>query len=188
MNMARNLVSASLRCAFLLLLLTNVSAAAFDAFCDSDGVCSGELMDQNGKKGGLQDFSGKPVIVFVTSLTKMAELGKWEEALRPHFSKINTMDIGDINTSSKFILNELDKELKKHVPSDVRIYLDTQNVWAKEFSLDLSRPCVLIFNADHKMVAKFTGKPKGKVLDEVITAAAKYFPLKAESAKQAPAG
>jgi hypothetical protein len=174
-SMARYSVSACLRRVFLALVLTGVCTSAF--------AIPAELMDQDGKKGGLQDFSGKPVIVFVTSLTEMAELGKWEEALRPKFSSINTIDIGDVNTSSKFILKELNKELKKHVPSGVRIYVDTQNIWAKEYSLDLFSPCVLIFNADHKMVAKFTGNPKGDVLDEVVAAAAKYFPLKAAPAK-----
>jgi hypothetical protein len=142
-SMARYSVSACLRRVFLALVLTGVCTSAF--------AVPAELMDQDGKKGGLQDFSGKPVIVFVTSLTEMAELGKWEEALRPKFSSINT--------------------------------IDTQNIWAKEYSLDLFSPCVLIFNADHKMVAKFTGNPKGDVLDEVVAAAAKYFPLKAAPAK-----
>ena len=174
-NRARNSVFACLQRVLLALALSGVSMAVF--------AVPAELMDQDGKKGGLQDFSGKPVVVFVTSLTEMAELGKWEEAIRPKFSSINTMDIGDVNTSSKFILNELNKELKKHVPSGVRIYVDTQNIWAKEYSLDLFSPCVLIFNADHKMVAKFTGNPKGDVLNDVVAAAAKYFPLKAAPAK-----
>ena len=82
-SMAGYSVSAYLRRVFLVLALTGVCTSAF--------AVPAELMDQDGKKGGLQDFSGKPVIVFVTSLTEMAELGKWEEAIRPKFSNINTI-------------------------------------------------------------------------------------------------
>jgi|GEM_PF-1715798 len=173
-SMACNSVSAGLRRFGSALVLT--------AMCTSAFAVPAELMDQDSKKGGLQDFSGQPVIVFVTSLTTMAYLGKWEEAIRSKLPDINTMDIGDIDTSSKFILSELSKELEKHVPSGVRIYLDSQNIWAKEYNLNVGEPCVLIFNADHQLVEKFRGYPKGDLLDQVVGAAGKYFPQKAAAA------
>jgi hypothetical protein len=157
--------------------LRNTSLAlTLSLICAPVFAVPAELMDQNGIKGGMADFSGKPVIVFVTSLTKMANLGKWEEAIRPKLPDINTMDIGDINSSSKFLLKELDKELAKHVPSGVRMYIDPKNIWAKEYKLDLGDPCVLIFDADHNLVKTFRGKPKGDLIDQAVAAAAPYFP------------
>ena len=54
-NMARNSVFACLQRVLLVLALSGVSTAVF--------AVPAELMDQDGKKGGLQDFSGKPVIL-----------------------------------------------------------------------------------------------------------------------------
>ena len=93
------------------------------------------------------------------------------------------MDIGDIDTSSKFVTGELNKELEKHVPKGVRIYLDDKDLWATEYYLDLGEPCVLIFDAEHNLANKFSGDPSGELLDQVVAAAAIYFPQKSGSAK-----
>ena len=134
------------------------------------------LLDQYGNSGGMEKFSGEPVIVFVTSLTQLPKLGKWEEAIRPQLPTINTLDIGDIDTSSKFIRSAVERELKKHVPDGVSVYIDPENLWAKEYDLDLGEPCVLIFDADHALVKQFRGKPEDELLAEVIAEAEKYFP------------
>jgi hypothetical protein len=174
-SITRGLMLRSLSKMTLVLVLSTLCSVAF--------ALPAALPDQNGKLGGMQDFSGKPVIVFVTSLTKMADLGDWEEALRPKLPDINTLDIGDIDTSSKFVTGELTKELKKHVPKGVRIYLDDKDIWATEYQLDLGEPCVLIFDAEHNLANKFRGDPSGELLNQVIAAAAKYFPQKPAAAK-----
>jgi hypothetical protein len=139
------------------------------------------LMDQNGNQGGMDKFTGKPVIVFVTSLTQLPKLGKWEDAIRPKLPNINSLDIGDIGDPPSFIEHKVIKELKKHVPKGMSVYIDKDKLWAKEYKLDLSEPCVLIFDAEHTLVKQFSGKPEGKLLDQVITEAEKYFPAPATS-------
>ena len=134
------------------------------------------LQDQNGKSGGMEDFSGQPVIVFVTSLTQLEKLGKWEEALRPEVPDINSMDIGDIKKPPDFVREEVVKVLRKKLPEGVSVYIDDDNLWEKEYKLDLSEPNVLVFDAQHELIEQFSGKPAGKVLDDVIAAAKTQFP------------
>lgn len=141
------------------------------------------LPDQHGNMGGMDKFTGKPVIVFVTSLHELPDLGKWEEAIRPKLPDMNSLDIGDIDTTSTTIDDLVVKELDKHVPKGISVYIDEKNLWAKEYGLDVSEPCVLIFDAQHNLVEKFSGKPNGKLLDQVVAAAKQYFPP-LESASQ----
>ena len=51
-----------------------IFALLLSALCSAAFAVPPALPDQNGKPGGMEDFSGKPVMVFVTSLTKMADL------------------------------------------------------------------------------------------------------------------
>ena len=134
------------------------------------------LQDQHGNEGGMANFAGKPVIVFVTSLTQLPKLGKWEEAIRPKLPAMNSLDIGDIDSSSKFVRKEVVKALNKHVPKGVSVYIDADNLWAKEYDLNLGDPCLLIFDAEHKLVKQFHGDPNEQLLDEVLAAAKPYFP------------
>lgn len=165
--------SARLLAAIFVLVLCTVSIPAF--------AVPPSLEDQNGKVGGMDDFSGKPVVVFVTSLTQLANLGKWEEAIRPDVPNINSMDIGDIKKAPGFIRKEVIKELKKHVPEGVSVYIDDNNLWEQEYKLDLGEPCVLLFDANHELTNQFRGKPGGQLLDEVVAATKKLFPAPAAS-------
>ena len=134
------------------------------------------LPDQYDNEAGMEKFSGEPVIVYVTSLSQLPDLGKWEQAIRPQIPEINSMDIGDLDTKSGKTLSLVKRELKKHVPDGVSVYIDEENLWAKEYKLDLGEPCVLLFDQDHNLVTRFRGKPKGDLLGEVISAARELFP------------
>ena len=136
----------------------------------------GPLTDQYDKEGGMDKFSGQPVVVFVTSLRELPDLGAWEEAIRPSVPAFNSLDIGDINTSSGLVQKTVVAELKKHVPDGVSVYIDPENTWAKEYDLDLGEPCVLIFDANHELIETFRGKPKGELLENVISQIRKVFP------------
>jgi len=66
--------------------------------------------------------------------------------------------------------------LQKRVPPEVPVLIDMDNSWATTYELDTKEPCLLLFDADHQLVAEFRGRPKGKLVEEVIAALDNYFP------------
>ena len=140
------------------------------------------LPDQYGNEAGMDKFKGEPVVVYVTSLTELPNLGKWEEAIRPQVPNMNSMDIGDIDTTSGMTVGLVKRELKKHVPDGVSVYIDEENLWAKEYDLNLDDPNILFFDESHTLVKTLSGKPKDdELLKEVIAEAKKMFPESEET-------
>lgn len=139
------------------------------------------LPDQFGNTGGLNDFSGKPVLAIVSSRRKLRWIGEWEKALRPEIPQLNSIRIADITDQPRPNTDKVAEILRQRAPDTVSILIDLQNHWATAYELDTSEPCLILFDSDHKVVTKFRGRPKGELVNEVMTALRDYFPAQAES-------
>lgn len=134
------------------------------------------LPDQFGINHELSEFSGQPVLVIVASRRKLRWIGKWEEALRPELPQLNSIRIADINDDPRPELSQVAGLLQKRAPADVSILIDLQNHWATEYELDTKEPCLILFDKEHKVVTRFRGRPKGKLVNEVMLVLREYFP------------
>ena len=66
--------------------------------------------------------------------------------------------------------------LRKRAPEGVSVLIDLQNRWAKNYDLDTSETCLVLFDSNHDVVAKFRGRPKGELVEEVMDALRDFFP------------
>jgi hypothetical protein len=67
------------------------------------------------------------------------------------------------------------------VPEDISVLIDLKSYWAGYYSLDTNEPCLVLLDSDHSVVAKFRGRPKGELVNDVINALRDYFPAADES-------
>ncbi len=139
------------------------------------------LQDQYGINGSLSDFTGQPVLAIITSRRKLPWMGRWEKAIRPELPQLNSIRIADITDKPQPTEARIAEMLRKRAPENVSILIDLQNQWASIYELDTTEPCLVLFNSDHKVVAKFRGRPKGELMNEVMTALRSYFPAVTES-------
>jgi hypothetical protein len=139
------------------------------------------LPDQFGASHSLSDFAGQPVLAIVASRRKLRWIGKWEEALRPELPQLNSIRIADITDEPRPDMAKVAAVLQQRAPADISILIDLQNHWATAYELDTKEPCLVLFDSNHKVVAKFRGRPKGKLVDEVMTALRVYFPAEVAS-------
>ena len=154
----------------LLLLAATTAGAALPA-----------LDDQYGEPGSLEDFSGQAVLVIVTSPRKLRWIGRWEAALRKEIPRLNSVRIADINEEPPPDPERVAEVLRKRVPPGVSILIDLDSEWAAHYQLDTGEPCLVLLDPGHREVARFRGRPKGKLVDEVLTALRDYFPTQADS-------
>jgi hypothetical protein len=154
----------------VLLLCTIAVASAFAA--DS----ASPLQDQYGKPGELSDFSGEAVLAIVVSTRKMVWIGRWEEAIRAELPGLVSIRVADVSDQPPPSYSDVAKILRKRAPEDVSVLIDMQNLWAKNYDLDTSETCLVLFDANHNVVAKFRGRPKGELVEEVMDALRDYFP------------
>jgi hypothetical protein len=139
------------------------------------------LQDQYGSNGSLSDFAGQPVLAIVTSRRKLPWIGRWEKTIRPELPQLNSIRIADITDEPRPTEARVAEMLRKRAPENVSILIDLQNQWASIYELDTTEPCLVLFDSDHKVVAKFRGRPKGELVNEVMTALRNYFPAAAGS-------
>jgi hypothetical protein len=66
--------------------------------------------------------------------------------------------------------------LQRRAPENASILIDLNNSWASHFELDTAEPCLLLLNSQHEIVARFRGRPKKKLVEDVLTASQEYFP------------
>ena len=137
------------------------------------------LPDQFGASHSLHDFAGKPVLAIVASRRKLRWIGKWEEALRPELPQLNSIRIADITDEPRPAVSKVAELLQQRAPANVSILIDLQNHWASAYELDTGEPCLVLFDSEHKVVAKFRGRPKGERVNEVMSVLREYFPAEA---------
>jgi len=137
------------------------------------------LPDQFGESHSLHDFAGKPVLAIVASRRKLRWIGKWEEALRPELPQLNSIRIADITDEPRPAETKVAELLQQRAPANISILIDLQNHWATTYELDTGEPCLVLFDSEHKVVAKFRGRPKGELVNEVLRVLREYFPAEA---------
>lgn len=137
------------------------------------------LPDQLGGSGSLNDYSGQPVLAIVASGRKLRWIGQWEKAIRAQVPELVSLRVADITADPKPAETEVAAILRERAPPGISILIDMQNQWATTYQLDTGEPCLVLFDAEHSVVAKFRGRPKDPLLTEVITALRPYFPVPA---------
>ena len=134
------------------------------------------LPDQFGNSDSLANYDGTAVLAIVVNVRKLRWVGKWEEALRPTLPELVSIRVADITDKPPPTHEKVVGLLQKRVPPEVPVLIDMDNSWATTYELDTKEPCLLLFDADHQLVAEFRGRPKGKLVEEVIAALDNYFP------------
>lgn len=134
------------------------------------------LPDQFGGSTSLNDYAGQPVLVIVTSGRKLRWIGKWEKNLRAKVPELVSLRVADITDNPKPAETEVAAVLRERAPPGISILIDMQNQWATNFQLDTGEPCLLLFDAEHSVVAKFRGRPRDPLFTEVVTALRSHFP------------
>jgi hypothetical protein len=139
------------------------------------------LQDQFGNSGSLEDFAGLPVLAIVASRRKLPWIGRWEATIRPELPQLNSIRIADITDEPRPSEAKVAEMLRKRAPEHVSILIDLQNEWASAYELDTTEPCLVLFDSEHKVVAKFRGRSKGELVNEVLAVLRTYFPAATES-------
>ena len=139
------------------------------------------LKDQYGHGAALTDYSGEPVLAIVVSTRKLRWIGQWEAALRAEIPQLVSVRVADVTDEPRPGYEQVAEALRRRVPEDVSVLIDTQNLWATSFELDTSEPCLVLFDRDHNVVAKFRGRPKGELVDGVMAAGREFFGTAVES-------
>ena len=137
------------------------------------------LPDQFGGSGSLNDYSGQPVLVIVASGRKLRWIGQWEKAIRKRMPELVSLRVADITDDPKPADTEVAAILRERAPPGISILIDMENQWAINYQLDTGEPCLVLFDAEHSVVAKFRGRPRDPLFTEVITALRPYFPAPA---------
>ena len=139
------------------------------------------LKDQYDEISSLKDFTGQPVLVIVVTTRKLRWIGRWEKSLRAKIPELDSLRVADITDEPPPEITAVSEMLRKRVPEGISIQIDMQNVWATEYQLDTSEPCLILFDAEHQVVATFRGRPKGALVNEVSNALQPYFPYTTET-------
>ena len=139
------------------------------------------LPDQFGNSSGLDDYSGEAVLAIVASTRKLRWIGRWEETIRAEIPELVSIRVADVNDEPPPSFEKLVRILLKRVPENVSVLIDMRNLWATSYALDTSEPCLVLLDGDHNVVAKFRGRPKGQLVDDVMNALRSYFSATDES-------
>ena len=139
------------------------------------------LQDQYGQNGGLTDYTGEAVLAIVATPRKLRWIERWEAAIRAEMPSLMSIRVADVTDRPAPDYKKVADMLRKRVPEDISVLIDLQNQWASHYTLDTSEPCLVLFDSDHNVVAKFRGRPKGQLVDDVINTLRDYFPAADDS-------
>jgi len=153
------------------LLLTSQTAAAIP----------GPLPDENGKFIGMEEYKGEPVLVYVAKLRETAESGDWEKKLTQSYPQLQYFIVADIDILIEPPEEFIAKILRGVVPKGVNVAIDMKSEWAKEYDLDTDTLCLVLFDAEHKLVGSYRGEADDKLVAEVEAKLATLFPATAET-------
>jgi len=138
-----------------------------------------DLIDQYGESYAINGEDS--VLVIVATPKKLRWVGKWEERLRKELPELNSYRVTAALDTPPPGYEAIAENLRKRVPKDVSIAIDTEGVWASKYDLDISEPCLLLLDADRQLVKQYRGRPKGELLKTVRAELQPYFPNTADS-------
>jgi hypothetical protein len=134
------------------------------------------LPDQNDQLLSLADYPNQAVLAIVVSGRKLRHIKKWEEGLRKAYPELTSVRVADITDEPRPSQEQVAEKLRKRAPADVRIMIDMDNLWATEYELDTSEPCLLLFDDNGQVIAQFRGRASKERLNEVMVVLAEIFP------------
>jgi len=137
------------------------------------------LPDQNDQLLSLADYPNQTVLAIVVSGRKLRHIKKWEEGIRKVYPQLTSVRVADITDEPRPSQEQVAEKLRKRAPADVRIMIDMDNLWATEYELDTSEPCLLLFDDNGQVIAQFRGRANKDRLNEVMVVLAEIFPLAA---------
>ena len=139
------------------------------------------LQDQYGQNSGLGDYTGEAGLAIGVTPRKLRWIGRWEETIRAEMPGLISIRIADVTERPPPEHKKVADMLRKKVPEDISVLIDLQSNWANHYTLETSEPCLVLFDSDHHVVAKFRGRPKGELVNDVMDALRDYFPAADES-------
>ena len=134
------------------------------------------LPDQNDQLLSLADYPNQTVLAIVVSGRKLRHIKKWEEGIRKVYPQLTSVRVADITDDPRPSQEQVAEKLRKRAPADVRIMIDMDNLWATEYELDTSEPCLLLFDDNGQIIAQFRGRANKDRLNEVMLVLADIFP------------
>ena len=134
------------------------------------------LPDQNDQLLSLADYPNQTVLAIVVSGRKLRHIKKWEEGIRKVYPQLTSVRVADITDDPRPSQEQVAEKLRKRAPADVRIIIDMENLWATEYELDTSEPCLLLFDDNGQVIAQFRGRANKDRLNEVMLVLADIFP------------
>ena len=133
------------------------------------------LPDQYGTDSGLVDYSGEAVLAIVVSARKLRQIERWEQKLRAQLPQLQSLRVADINEQPAPSQDQVATKLRQRVPEGVSVQIDLQSLWATQYALDTSEPCLLLFDSAHNVVAQYRGRARDALVSEVLLALQPYF-------------
>lgn len=153
-------------------LKTLIPLLAFALICGPLRAVSPDLPptlpDQFGGSDGLSNYPGQPLLVIVVDVRKLRWVGRWEETLRARLPDYTSIRVANVPANPTPEFSEVEAMLLKRAPPDISVLIDMDSSWAHSFDLDTREPCLLLLDEQHQVVARFRGRPKSQLVDEVL--------------------
>lgn len=121
-----------------------------------------EFCDQHGDCDRLSSHRGEVVVAMVVTARRLRNLKGWERDLRREFEDLNFFRVVDIPEDSTATREDVVSKLDKRVPQEISVLIDSERRWARDLELDTSRPNVLLFDRQGRIVAREYGLAKAE--------------------------
>jgi hypothetical protein len=144
------------------------------------------LLDQHGKGDSLEAHRGRLVVALVVQARRLRQLKGWEMQIREALEDpeaVHFLRVADIRPGRGTTRASVLAKLEGRVPPDVSILIDLAGEWREGFGLDTSKPNVLLFDVDGRLVHRILGPVSPSVAEEL---AARMAGLAERAMKGAP--
>ncbi|MDH3978027.1 MAG: hypothetical protein OEU86_05880 [Gammaproteobacteria bacterium] len=146
----------------------------------------GPLPDQFGAEIMAPAERNQPLLVIVTQARKARHIERWEQALRKTQPELLSIRVADLTGNPKPGIKQVSQKLRQQAPEEVSILIDKDNLWAQTYDLDTREPCLLIFDPQNNLTARFRGRANKKNVAAVIEAMTAPQSTAASSANSDP--
>lgn len=152
----------------LLLTILMLGNIGLDESADLGQLSQLNLRDQYGAEDSLAAHRGQVVVVMVVTAKRLRNIRPWERDLRERFEDIEYLRIADVPEDPPATYDEVAQKLVERVPEGVSVLIDLDRRWATTLGLDTSRPNILVFNSDGKLVSAHRGRHDPELAAQVL--------------------
>ncbi len=128
------------------------------------------MKDQFGDVSQIAVHRGDPAVVIVVTARRLRTVKPWEEALRERYGDLRTFLVADVPEEPPPSFERVAAKLEQRVPAGVQVLIDLDRGWAKELSLDTSRPNLLLLDAEGRLVDSYAGRWRPEAGSEFFAA------------------